>query len=244
MKRLVRISKLLILGACFLNTYQSQAMVNGILDYIQQHKAPIAVSGVAVAIVALPFYKLRWVPYDLAVRFGYPNIAKSYLIATRNSTDALDYGLRIATSNGQAEVVKMLIQAGADVNRHHRFDNPMLINALRNAGHNDSPEAVRSIKLLLDAGANPFAVDMGGNSALTYAEISPRDSEAIKRNKLEIQRLLRFYRARLNLEPQIEYLLERVRPAQLARETIEEQLKASGSQAGMRDISGIIKGYL
>ena len=239
--KVLRISKLFMISACLFGVQPSHCMVNKVLDYVQYNKAPIA-GAISVALLAPVFYKARWIPYDLAVRFGYPTIVKNYLIATRNSPDVLDYGLMIASANGRAAVVKMLIDAGADVNKRYRGEFP-LIMALHNAQYSDNPEAVTTVKYLLAAGADPF-VTRYDNSASDYVQIHHLDNAATRRNKLEIQRLLRFYKAQKILKPQVEHLLERKKVIDVSQEELEKQFAASGSQARAKDVADIIKGYL
>ena len=61
------------------------------------------------------------------------------------------------------EIIKLLLQNGADPNTQNHTGETTLIVATRN---NNYPE---TIDLLLQAGANPHIQDNNGNTALLYA---------------------------------------------------------------------------
>lgn len=75
----------------------------------------------------------------------------------------------IATSNNSVEVVKLLIDAGADVDARSEKGTTALMLAAKNS------KGVDVINLLLEKGADVNARDDKGNTALTYA--TNKDSE-------------------------------------------------------------------
>ncbi|MGH8580556.1 MAG: type II secretion system major pseudopilin GspG [Gammaproteobacteria bacterium] len=92
-----------------------------------------------------------------------PNIKYDSLEIGRNSLYAVGTALHLATSKGHAEIVKLLIKAGADVSSIHEDltgDSGGQYTALTNAAEGGHAEV---IKLLLEAGA-----DANGTANNTY----------------------------------------------------------------------------
>ena len=86
-----------------------------------------------------------------------------------------------AAYNGRNDIVKMMLQAGADVNRAQIFGMTPLLNALSN-GH------VEVVQTLLTAGARADARDSGRTSALMYAvdSLNPALVEMILEHNVDI----------------------------------------------------------
>ena len=133
----------------------------------------------------------------LSARDGHIGTVKNLL------TDDLDANIKVAaliqaSSRGHAEIVKMFIDAGADVNAipqiEVKFDTPLFkipeedrgpMTALMTAAHGKHVEVV---KTLLVAGANPRATDRSGRTIRDYVMEETPDERA---TKLFIKMLLR-----------------------------------------------------
>lgn len=96
------------------------------------------------------------------------------------SQDELNYKLLDASRDGQLSIVKMLLDAGADVNALNKYGDTPLLWASYN-GHNEV------VKLLLIAGADANIKNKMGTSALIYAS---------RRNYKEMLKLLKKYGAK------------------------------------------------
>jgi len=67
-----------------------------------------------------------------------------------------------AAEEGEADIIKLLIASGANVNAYNDYGDTALIYAVR-------ANKIESVKVLLDAGANPNLSNKGGVSAVTIA---------------------------------------------------------------------------
>lgn len=155
-------------------------------------------------------------------------IASGYDV-NKNKGNALLY----AAESGRLPIVTMLLQAGAHVNAQCGSGMTALIFAAQNV----YPEIV---KILLEAGADVTLADQRGRTAEDYVQINPADSDELKLDKSEIQKLLNFYRARQELTS----MLHKRISAKQAQEAIETHATVPAEYRGAKDISGIIKGYL
>lgn len=98
-------------------------------------------------------------------------IAKKYL----NSADI--YGntlLMHAIKNNNVEIIKYLIDKGADVNEKDRYNKTVLIHAVSNITD------LNIIELLINAGANVNAEDICGFDVINYAAMKNTNPEIIK----------------------------------------------------------------
>lgn len=216
--------------------------------------------------------------FDMAIRFGYPNIVKFFIQRGIDVTAHDNRALLIAIQNNRPEIVDMLIKAGAhyplgeglgmaarwshaeivkilidsfgasDINRqqgpHH--DTP-LEAALQNSQYNRSSDVVRTIQLLLSAGADIDAV--GQNSRVTadaYAQIQPVDLPEIQNNKRAIQSLIAKRRAFLFAKQQMELQLPEVLKHQkdIKSSVLAEKVlrgSSGSSQLLPADISSLVR---
>jgi hypothetical protein len=251
MKNSSNLIEILMISACFMAAQPSHAMVQNLLDYIKTYKAPVSQKSVDRLLLTprllkaqyqepvfrYPFNLLEysnplkwWLPF--AVQITVPGILPKML--NKNILD-IDYLFTKATYHENVGLIQSFIASGYDVNRN----NGRALLAAATVGN-----AV-IVKMLLQAGADVTLADYDeDHNAEYYARIRPTDSPEVQKNKLEIQRLLRFYKAKEALKPQVKDILPKPVAAHLTREDIEEHLKTSGSTAGAHDITGIIKGYL
>lgn len=217
MKLLQRISLVFIIHAYFVDVQQIKA-----LTFWQE----------IAYVLNIPFYK--------AIKNGYTNVVKGYIKFGFDVNKSEGSPLQAAVFWNRPEIITMLLDAGADINAQEALPlnniTPLMSAAER--GHLDI------VKILLARGANINAITREGLTVDDYAQITQNDSEEREQRKREIQRILRFYKAKQELRPQVEHLIERKSFAQAARTSIEEQVQASGTKAGAKDISEIIKGYL
>jgi len=88
-------------------------------------------------------YALRW-----AAENGHLEVVKILVVAGSDLHDRGEYALRHAAKNGHFEVVEYLLAMGADV---HIWDDEPIRRAAEYSGD------LRVIKLLLEAGANPYS---------------------------------------------------------------------------------------
>jgi ankyrin repeat protein len=93
---------------------------------------------------------------------GYVPIAKA-LIDGGAEVNGRGYPLNAAARTGQAEMVALLIQRGADVNARDLIGNPPLVEAVL------SSNGVEVAKMLLAAGADPYAQEKTCGTALHLA---------------------------------------------------------------------------
>lgn len=224
--------------------------------------------GVYSLLSALVFWDSRWGVFIYGPSSLIPaRIMYAWIFITLgadvNECDALNKTpLLNATRYEQQRLVKLFIKHGADVNAQDLYGNTPLIYA--------AERRLTIVQELIHAGADVNATNPHDKfTALTWA-LQRHDVEIVAmllkagathsrgRNinefhlehsgddpaMQEIERLLRFYGAKQNLKPQVEHFLERKPFAQLAREVMEEQFQASGSQAGATEIAEIIKSYL
>ena len=82
--------------------------------------------------------------------------------------------LHTAADRGQDEIVKALLDAGADPNFQNRRGNTALHEASKHHGNN------KIVRALLDAGANPNLQGAGGNTALHEASMFLGSYGAVK----------------------------------------------------------------
>ena len=80
--------------------------------------------------------------------------------------------LIIAASEGSNEIVKLLLQARANINKRNRAGHTALMLAARN-GH------AETVKILIDAGAEVMMADIKGNTALHFARASEHPNKPI-----------------------------------------------------------------
>lgn len=107
-----------------------------------------------------------------AVESGYTDIVASLLAHNAKVDLTIDQDgvsdLRWPLSNGHASIAVMLIDHGADIGFIDRFGNTALHYAVRkNWDGGSEDQAV--LKKLLEAGANPAAVDMNGDTPIELA---------------------------------------------------------------------------
>src|SRR5690606_37322738 len=77
--------------------------------------------------------------------------------------------LLAAAEKGAVDAVSHLLQQGAAVDFAHPDGNYTALHAAASEGHTGV------LHLLLDAGANPLAVDKEGNNALMYAAYNGKE---------------------------------------------------------------------
>ena len=78
--------------------------------------------------------------------------------------------LHFASRNQQAEVVRLLLEAGADVDPQESFGNTPLMRCLSSPG-----TSADVVELLLEHGASPLAENKTGHTPLSFAELTSRD---------------------------------------------------------------------
>jgi ankyrin repeat protein len=93
---------------------------------------------------------------------------RTLIADTRPTPDELHWVLTWAARNGATDAMAVLLDAGADANRHDAGGNGW--TPLQHAVHTQQPTAVRT---LLDRGADPNLADRGGMTALFMAADSP-----------------------------------------------------------------------
>ena len=112
-------------------------------------------------------------PVLAAIVYDNSRVLEALLAAGANASATNDMGeplLHVAAAKGSDTLVRVLIAHGADVNaravhKGHQFDGRTPLMAA--VGSND----LTLVKLLLERGADPFAKDSSGFTALAFAEI-------------------------------------------------------------------------
>ena len=80
--------------------------------------------------------------------------------------------LHVATQRGHAEIVSLLLNAGADPNATDRYGNGPLWTACYEGGKDiATPEQQSIISILLEAGANPEHANNAGRTPLYFREM-------------------------------------------------------------------------
>src|SRR4029077_16460168 len=93
-------------------------------------------------------------------------------IEARNEEDATP--LMWAAEHGQTEVVRALLERGADVEARDKYGYTAVIGAACECAVVDMPETFESMKLLLAKGAKINAKDKVGRTALMSAAFAGR----------------------------------------------------------------------
>lgn len=112
---------------------------------------------------------------------------QTYIRGRRPTADESNPVLVIAASQGNVQVIKLLLDRGADVNASGEYGENSLFRAISTAPN-------ETIRLLLDRGANPNALNVGNGTPL---------ERAAERGKVETVQLLLAKGANLRPKPGI-----------------------------------------
>jgi len=128
-------------------------------------------------------------PLVYACALGLYSVAKCFLSAgigdvqAQYTDDTTGYGnaLNAACSSGSLEVVRLLVEAGADVNAMAGKDWLALVVAIRACEHRSGPTDFRVVEFLLQHGADVNRIMPGGNCPLYAVANDPiRSVEGVK----------------------------------------------------------------
>lgn len=81
--------------------------------------------------------------------------------------------IHLAGYEASADVLKLLIEIGADINHVSKHDDSALINAIE-GGSNYGLTTIPELRVILDAGADVAIYDCRGNTALHWAILENR----------------------------------------------------------------------
>lgn len=106
---------------------------------------------------------------------------KSGLDATAADKDGFT-SLHVAAQNGHAEVISLLLKAGANPNATDRYGNgPLWTACYEGAKADATPAQLSIISRLLQAGADPDHANNAGRSPQFWREVSPEVDAAFQR---------------------------------------------------------------
>lgn len=104
---------------------------------------------------------------------------------SKNGIPALYAAVQLSNTTSSLEIVKILIDAGADVNMYTKSGYTPLVTA---SERSNSTSSLETVKLLLDSGAEINAKTSIGNTALMFAVRNSRIKSSLETVKLLIDR--------------------------------------------------------